>query len=252
MQAKNRGVSLIELLVAVAILMLGAVPMIRVIMYGLEVTNRAHKTTLATNLAREMAEEIRSQAFSEEYVYLSRDGSCDIETRYPESLTVAQCFGLESGESSDTAANEGRIAVFDDIDDYNGWCRGEECEGTASIPLNGGPQSALEDYDGTQHGSDSLWFTRRVRIHNLTVANQEISSFYKDPFPLYTSTDNRQDIKRYNFENWSSLTRFDDGSSATGLTWLKRIEVRVTYNGPSVKGIEVLEVSHAVMPRALL
>lgn len=253
MKRQQRGVSLIELLVAVAILLIGVVPLIRVIMYGLEVSNRAHKMTRATNLAREMAEEIRSQAYSEEFVYGDRASGCDnLEIVYPETDT-AQCFGLEAGEShTDTASKGGRIAVLDDIDDYNGWCRGREC---------GGSFLPLEDHDGEQHSNESLWFTRRVRIHNLNVAGRELETFRRDIFPNYTSSEDKspyseQTIKRFNFENWSSLTQKEDATGsmvdASGWTWLKRIEVRVTHNGAMVKDLEVVDVSYAVMPRALL
>ncbi|MCP4402616.1 MAG: prepilin-type N-terminal cleavage/methylation domain-containing protein [bacterium] len=244
MKKNNRGISLIELLVASAILAIGLIPLVTVMMYGLNTSNRAHKMTRATNLSREMAEEIRSQAFSEEFVYGQRDPACDLNTSYPEKENAAQCFGLESGENIDTASNGGRMTVYDDVDDYHGWCRGVDC---------GGAKTSLEDFDGTLHGSqEGLWFTRRVRVHNLSVAGRHISSFYKDPFESYTSTDSRQNIRRFNFENWSSDFTQKDGDVASGLTWLKRIEVTVIYNGPTVKGVGVVDVSYAVMPRALL
>ncbi len=243
MKTYNRGVSLIELLVAVTILLIGTVPLLRVILFGLETGNRAHKITIATNLARDMAEEMRTQAFSEEFVYNSAE--CSINNVYKKKPDKPQCFGLDSGESGATAGNGGRIAVFDDVDDYNGWCRGRDCSGS---------YQALETYDGYRYnGSDGyppyFGFTRSVRVHNLDVGgDRPLHEFYADPFESYTSTDNTQFIKRYDFQNWSTLTEKTDGTDATGLTPLKRVEITVTYEGPVVKGVDVVDVSYVVMP----
>lgn len=243
MKRYNRGVSLIELLVAVTILLIGTIPLLRVIMFGLETGNRANKLTIATNLARDMAEEIRTQAFSEEFVY---GGSKSIDNVYKKKPDNPQSFGLESGETGATAKpKKGRIGVFNDVDDYNGWCRGKDCSGS---------YQALETYDGYRYnGSDGyppyFGFTRRVRVHNLDVGgDRPLHEFYADPFESYTSTDNTQFIKRYDFQNWSSLTEKTDGTDATGLTPLKRVEITVTYEGPVVKGVNVVDVSYVVMP----
>ena len=56
-------------------------------------------------------------------------------------------------------------------------------------------------------------------------------------------------IDRYDFENWSSL-RLDSGVDATGRSPLKVIEVRVTFTGGGVKGVEVQDLNLAVMPIA--
>lgn len=243
MNKHEQGVSLVELLVAVAILVTGLVPLLRVIMYGLETGNRASKMTIATNLARDLAEEMRTQAFSEEFVYGSSE--CPINQVYNKNPGNPQCFGPDSGEDVATAANGGRIAVLDDVDDYDGWCRGKDCPGS---------YQPLETYDGYLYsGSEGyppyFGFTRKVRVHNLDVgADRVLHEFRADPFETYTSTDSTQFIKRYDFTNWSTLTVKKDGTDATGLTPLKRIEITVTYDGPTVGGIEVVDVSYVVMP----
>jgi hypothetical protein len=222
------------------------VPLLRVILYGLQTSSRAEKITLATNLARDLAEEMRTQAFSEEFVYGSTE--CSIKTVYPKVADNPQCPpGPDSGESISTAGNGGRIAVYDDVDDYAGWCRGRDCSGAFQ---------PLETYDGfLYNGSQGyppyLGFTRRVRVHNLDVGeDRPENEFSADPYESYTSTDKSPPlfIKRYNFENWSALTIQTDGTPAAGLTPLKRIEVTVTYEGPVVKGVEVVDVSYVVMP----
>ena len=251
MDTKERGMTLIEVLVAAAILLVGIVPLVRVLMFGLETGNRAHKMTIATNLARDLAEEIRIQAFSEEYVYPSPQ--CNINNVYPKITDVRQCFGKESGETVDTVTNGGRINVFDDIDDYDRWCRGD-CNNT---PNDASDDTSLETFDGFQYNGNSgyppyIGFTRRVRIHNIDVGNRHVAEFFADPFASYTTTENTQFIKRYNFENWSALTSFDGGPYALGLTPLKRIEITVTYSGPGVSDVEVVDVSYAVMPISTL
>ncbi len=192
----ERGVTLIELLVAGAILTIGLIPIVRVLMYGLQTSSRANKLTLATNLARDLSEEIRTQAFSEEFVY--PDPQCVATDAYPRKPSIAQCFGTEAGENSaTTAANGGRVSVFDDVDDYIGWCRGKECPGEPPLETFDGLQ-----YDGTQGYPAYNGFTRRVRIHNLDIKYRNVSEFYADPFSSYTSRDGTQYIKRYDFDNW--------------------------------------------------
>ena len=239
---KEQGVTLVELLVAVAILAVGLIPLVRVLMYGLETGNRANKMTISTNLARDLTEEIRSQAFSEEFVY--PNPQCNLLGAYPDVPTVAQCVGRESGEDeANTLSQGGRIEVFDDVDDYDGWCRGRDCSGQPPLETYDGYQ-----YDGAQGYPPYRNFTRRVRIHNLDVGNRHVSEFIRDPFASYTSTDSSQLIRRYDFNNWTALTEDQSGNSVTGLSPLKRIEVIVTYEGPTVKSVGVTDISYAVMP----
>ncbi len=258
---EEQGMSLVEVLVAAVILLIALVPLMRVLMYGLETGNRANKMTLATNLARDIAEEMRSQAFSEEFVRVQLDSGClgvSNQTVYPYSDSLAQCFGLESDESVATATNGGRILVFDDIDDYGEWCRGD-CNDTPDDPSD---DTFLETFDGYLYNGSQGYpayngFTRRVRVHNLSAVDAEISvdgsgdsePFEADPFPDYTSGGDKtlMLIRRYRFDNWSSLTR-SGTTFLGGLTPLKRIEVTVTYDGIGAADVEVVDVSYAVMP----
>jgi prepilin-type N-terminal cleavage/methylation domain-containing protein len=268
MNKNEQGLSLVELLVAMVILAIGIAPLVRVLMYGLETGDRANKITLMTNLARDMAEEMRAQKFSEEFVS-NPDSACNglaTKSVFPKQLTNPQCFGLESGEDeSQTLTSGGRILEFDDVDDYDGWCRGTECPG---------PHRPLETYDGFQYNGQQgypayIGFTRRVRVHNLDAQAAFVTEYRAAPFAddsksfadytalvfaEYTAhvVDSTQLIKRYNFDNWSSIS-----IGQAGLTPIKRIEVTVTYSGRRTMAnrelgspirLEVTDVSYSVMP----
>ncbi len=235
MRKKEQGLSLVELLLAVAILLIGLIPLVRVLMYGLETANRANKITVATNLARDIAEEIRSQAFSEEFVIGSP--SCSIDSVYPNVATTAQCIGREGSDEAETLTltQGGRIQVFDDVDDYDGWCRGVGCSD---------PSKALETYDGYAYeGAAYYGFTRQVRVGNVDPTVAYVTEFSADPYASYTATTNVQTIRRYNIDVYDSWT------TLTGLTALKRIEVTVTYERSGSAGkVEVVDLNYAVMP----
>lgn len=247
MYNRQRGVSLVELLVAMTILLIGLVPMMRVFLFSLETGNRARKMTIATNLARDMSEEIRSKAFSEEYGDYAGNSWTAVYNRDP---SVAQSFGRETGENADTtSSNGGRIKVFDDVDDYDGWCRGAGCGVT--------PVKPLETFDGVKYGTNGLTdltgYTRRVRVRNLFPTFQLQTSYN----PYYradevTAEEYKRsviDFKRYDFENWSSCCRFDeDGNDVTGKSALKIIEVTVTYQGAGMAEVRVQDLSFVTLP----
>lgn len=247
MKSQEQGLSLVEVLIAAAILVVALVPLLRVMMYALETGSRANKMTIATNLARDLSEEIRTQAFAEDYVLFNRASGCNYKTNYPVS-TTPQCFGLETGEDpAQTRSQGGRIKEFDDVDDYDGWCRGRDCTGG---------YKPLETFDGHAYDGGEGYpsyhnFTRRVRIHNLDLIGRQVALFKRDPFAMYTSTDYTQPIKRYLFDNWSTVLIYKSGSTsqrATGLSAVKRIEVTVTYDGTDTSGVEVVDISYVVMP----
>ena len=239
--------------------------MLRVFLYELHVSNRSYKMTTATTLARDLAEEIRSQHFSEEFAKYTSDAHKSKWglTIFVQDDTTRQDFGLEGSESHDpavTTAGGGRIRVLNDVDDYDEWCRGRDCPGT-------GKDKPLETFDGQKYdGTDGFddytkVFTRRVRIRNIDVRKQE--ERLKAPF------DGKSPVRfnRYNFENWSALRCIppkdnnftevqlrafncgvQDAIDATGLTHLKRIEVTVSVSGLGVEDLEIQDVSYAVMP----
>lgn len=258
-RGKEQGMSLIELLVAVVILLIGIIPMMRVFVYELYTVNRANKMVIATNLARDMAEEIRSRHFCEE---LADPQSTAYQNVFPwtNSMTlpgIRQSFGLEETYTSNGGGNGGRIAAFDDVDDYDGWCRGIDC-GTGYQPL--------ETFDGRRYNGSAGYpdynrFTRRVRVRNVYASPDQ--EYWADPFASTGATSSSvMRIKRFNFENWTSKRCADDtrvavdcGATAaidgTGYTRLKIIEVIVEFDSGSVKDLEVKDVSLAVLPEKL-
>ena len=244
---QEHGVSLVEILVAMSILLIGILPLMRLMMFSLRTGNRAHVTSVATNLARSMGEEIRMKAFSEEFTVEFEDAGGDPDLYYPKTATP-QSFGLEAGE---TVFNVGdaRFLLFDDVDDYNNWCRGRECNCTGIVPAALCDTSPLETYDGHQlNGTngypDYTRYTRRVRVFNVTVNN--FYTYRRAPYENLSSME--IPINRYNFEesNYPNLTGGTTGSSP-----LKLIEVTVSYRGAegiAREDMEIKDVSMVVVP----
>lgn len=247
MKHHERGLSLVEILVAIVILLLGIVPLMRLMMFSLRTGNRAHVKTVSTDLARGMAEEIRMKVFAEEYI---EGFPGDRDLLYPNTNTP-QSFGLDTGETS-FSVGDGRFFVFDDVDDYNQWCRGPACDCTGVTPAALCDTSPIETYDGNKYDGTKGFpaypqYTRKVNIFNVDVEAANIGTYRKAPFEnlsgMYVY------INRFDFEesNFTNIT-----SDVTGLTPLKIIEVVVTYQGVRVRdareGQEVKDVSMAVMP----
>jgi prepilin-type N-terminal cleavage/methylation domain-containing protein len=246
-QQQKRGVSLVEILVAITILLIGILPLLRLMVFSLRTGNRAHVTSVATNLARGMGEEIRMKAFSEEFTIEFEEAGGDPDLYYP-NTTTPQSFGLEAGE---TAFNVGdpRFLLFDDVDDYNNWCRGRECDCTGIVPAALCDTSPLETHDGhplngTNGYPDYTRYTRRVRVFNATV--DDYYTYRRAPYENLSTVE--LSIHRYNFEesNYSNLT-----TNATGRSPLKLIEVTISYRGAegiAREDLQIKDVSMAVMP----
>lgn len=245
----ERGVSLVEVLVASAILLIALVPMVQIFLYAMRTASRADKMTQLTNLARDMSEEIRSQYFTDE---LARYNETTYAGIFAEE-TALSSFGLETGESNTTpaytTANGGRIAIFNDVDDYDGWCRGVNC----STP------APLETYDGIVYSSANgfppyVGYTQQVKVRNVWALSSE--QIVKTPF-LSGGLADQMTFKRYTFENWSAYRINPDTSSrflgkdATGRSLLKIIEVTMTYDGPGNEHLEVKDVSLAIRPASV-
>lgn len=251
--ARQHGMTLVELLVAVAILAVGIVPLMSLFTQALKTGEHANKRMIAMNLARDLQEEIRSKAFWEP------DGadipSISSDTAYFPLGTTAQPFGLE--EADFVNGTDTRYGKFDDVDDYDHWCRGKECDecpGTTAYQGRCVEGSPLQSYDGElfqgtgyAHYYD---FTRSVRIFNIL---PNIST-------LVTATETRKgeearehvmkvggDDKAFHFfdirdENLDNL-RVEDGTSR-----LKVIRVTVKYTGPVTPPVEVEDIGLVVLP----
>ena len=268
--ASPRGVTLVELLVAMAVLSFGILPLVSIFIYALRVSERSNKMTMALNLARDMSEEIRANAFWDPDVANNPDERVKY---YPlkEIAPTPQPFGLETGEGyvgdDDGSKKKGRLASFDDVDDYNGWCRGPKCADCAALAGDLCKVTEYEvnyrgeKYDGT--GGHPMYrnFTRRVRVFNIF---QNTTAAKANPHQIRfgafsTKTFNFFDL-RDGYDARSGYKVTDDimknlttngklrNQHAKGMTRLKVIEVSVEYTGQVAGTVGVKDVSFAVMP----
>jgi hypothetical protein len=246
MKTEERGVSLVELLVAMTILVLGLMPLLRLTVFALRTGKRANVMSVANNMARGLGEEIRTKAFSEEYN--ANFSNITARQRYPNNTGTAQSFQTEETFN----AGDSRFEVFDDVDDYNNWCRGPQCDCTGVSPAALCDQNApLETYngfkyDGTNGFPDYGRFTRQVKVFNISVIPED--SYTRAPYENLSGE--LISINRYNFEetnpNYSSYT-----SGVSGKSPLKVIEVTVSYQGGAGimrEDLHVRDVSMSVMP----
>jgi prepilin-type N-terminal cleavage/methylation domain-containing protein len=244
---KNQGMSLIELLVAVAILLVGLIPLLSLFLQSVKTVEKSNKMVLANNLARDLSEEIRSQAFWDpEFAHLK---SADYFPTMA-NITVPQPFGLEPAVDSFPAETftygDKRIEKFDDVDDYNGWCRGANCNCATSngVCENNKP---LETYDGKKYGQDPgyppLWgFTRRVEVFNIW-SNFTTAHDMGVGMKNYTTP-----FRFYNFQDDRLASLSTTPTLAQGRSYLKVIRVVVEYTGSVVPSFKVEDLSLAVQP----
>lgn len=267
----TRGVSLVELLVAMAILAVALTPLLGIFLQSLKLSEKAYRMSMATNLARDMAEEIRVKDFWEPYF------GKDLDRRQPyfpyrDPNPTPQPFGLDTINISTDGPNDNyvvgnpRYLAFDDVDDYHGWCRGKDCE-TFCLNFVGTPQEVLcrdntylETYDGKPYngrGGYPLYadFTRRVEVFNIHPSNNASKtdkaavSELEHPVIFETYTTQAKDFLFYDLRaaNFQNLTT-RSGMPATGRTRLKVVRVTVEYTGPLTPPIKVEDVNLITWP----
>jgi len=267
----KRGVSLVELLVAVAILAVALTPLLAIFLQSLKMSEKAYKMSIATNLARDLAEEIRSQYFWEPYYSLD---AIRKEGYFP-MVTTFQPFGLDTNglgddkydpddiDGHDADTNDGRFAYLDDVDDYDGWCRGKDCETFCTTETTASgickDESYLETYDGFRYNGSGGYpwyadFTRKVEVFNIYANNNADKSGPADAATLEhdiafkTSTDDKTflfyDLREANFPNLTTR----GGASASGRTRLKVVKVTVEYTGPITPPITVEDLNLVSLP----
>jgi prepilin-type N-terminal cleavage/methylation domain-containing protein len=242
-----RGMSLIELLVAVAILLVGIIPLLGLFLQSLQTVEKANKMMIANNLARDLSEEIRSRAFWDPEI--ANDST--VRDKFFPNTTVPQPFGLgatstigisEAGETF--AYGDKRIEKLDDVDDYNGWCRGANCDCTGKPTGLCQNNTPLETYDGKKYGVDSGYppyfgFTRSVEVYNILPGDKDkvsFSNFSTHQVPV-------------GMRNYTTTFRFfnlqDDRLQSAGVrgtpcrTFVKVIKVTVEYKGKVVPYLKV-------------
>jgi prepilin-type N-terminal cleavage/methylation domain-containing protein len=111
---KEKGFSMIELLISTVIFSMGVLSLAQVFILGVNTIHKSKFQIRATNLAREMMEEIQSKAFDETMVGLdpSAQQIPTSFTNYAVSEDTTSGFPLDAGEPN------GLRSAFDDIDDY--------------------------------------------------------------------------------------------------------------------------------------
>lgn len=252
----ERGVSLIELLVALAILAVGLTPLLSVFLHALKMSEKANKNAIITSLARDMAEEIRSSVFWDPNCAYDESCAKDFFPRDPDE--TPQSFGLEVSAGEAYNATRGRIGSFDDVDDYNGWCRGKNCVCDASLPTGVCvDESDLESYDGRKYDGNALPklnnYTRRVEVFNIfphITTEIPVPQHQVDVETAYNTSWNSKQFLYYNYneENYEELRSKNDGTVATGITRLKIVKVTVEYDGPVVPPMAVEELNLITAP----
>lgn len=261
---RERGLSLVELLIAVAILATALTPLLAIFVHGVQTAEKGNKMTIANNLARELAEEIRSQSFWEPSLMNHPTAK---QSYFPIEGGSAQRFGLDTDSSpininDGYATNKSRYATLDDVDDYHGWCRGDNCN-CAGLPASQTilcqDNTPLENYDGTKLSYTG--FTRRVEIFNIfpTPQNnrptQHSINLVKKLDPTTPSNTVYVDAPFQFFDlrdaSFAQLTTSGTGTAkifATGRSRLKVIRVIVEYQGSATSAVKVEDVSLAVQP----
>lgn len=248
---QEQGVSLIELLVAVAILAVGLTPLLSIFLHSLRASEKAHKMSIANNLARDMAEEIRSASFWEPDLM---NDETEQEKYFPKKEDTAQPVEFE--EAPFIVDSDKRIYKFDDVDDYDGWCRGKECTDCTDYPTGVCvDETYLETYDGQKYdGSggypDYTDFTRKVEVFNIFPHITSVVPEHTLEFKNFTSP------KPFLFYNLSEdvfptlTTRVENGTTvhATGRTRLKAVKVTVQYTGRVSSPVGVEDYSLVVLP----
>ncbi len=123
--AKNKGVTLIELMITVTIIMLGLIPLLNMFIKATKGTQFMGSSTIADNLAEQMLAEISQKKWDENATALGV---------YTTNRTPVSSLGVDSGESATDKT------TFDDVDDYKGWVEQPPQD------LKGQPISGYEAY----------------------------------------------------------------------------------------------------------
>ncbi|RLD16781.1 MAG: hypothetical protein DRI36_05185 [Caldiserica bacterium] len=101
---KNRGITLIEVLIVVALLLGGLVPLVKMIIEGLRGTQIMGSITVANSLAQSLLEEIKQRKWDE---------NAPQKGVYIPTTSASDTLGPDSGE------NQNYRYTLDDIDDYD-------------------------------------------------------------------------------------------------------------------------------------
>jgi len=245
---RERGLSLVELLIAVAILAVALTPLLAIFVHGVQTAEKANKMTIANNLARDLAEEIRAQSFWEPTLMNSQTLK---KGYFPYDNGAAQPFGLDTDDAYTTA--KARQDTLDDVDDYNGWCRGDNCT-CATGQVLCVDNTPFENYDGTK--LPYTGFTRRVEIFNINPTRNKIKPAKHNVKMVTNYNDMAAADQPFQFfdlreTSFALLTTSGTGTAKTfakGNSRIKVIRVVVEYSGTATSSVKVEDVNLAVQP----
>ncbi len=116
-----KGFTLIEVLIAVMVFVIAAIPLLGVFSEGLKGTGLSQEITVAYNLAQDLMEEIMTKQFDEDL----------------EGLTAPNRLGPEAQERRDETRPD---RMFDDVDDFHNYTDSPPLE------LDGTPMNEFSDY----------------------------------------------------------------------------------------------------------
>ncbi len=126
---KSRGVTLVELMVAVSIILIAIIPLISMIIQGVQGTQKLSDRTRASQLVQDMIEEIKQK-------------------RWDETLTGETEVGFDAA-AEDPTGSTGQRLNCDDIDDYIGYESGSAWSGD---PID----NHMVEYPPVDEGGNSL------------------------------------------------------------------------------------------------
>ncbi|MFA5779004.1 MAG: prepilin-type N-terminal cleavage/methylation domain-containing protein [Elusimicrobiota bacterium] len=136
---KKNGYTLVEIMIAMVVLVLGLIPLVKLIGDSLVATSDLGSRSVANELAQDLMEEIKQRKWDEGAV---ADGSTPAGSRSPFPFT------------QDATENWTNKTSFDDIDDYNLGSTGNDW-GWTETPPRDASNAPLPQYSK---------FTRSVRV----------------------------------------------------------------------------------------
>ncbi|MBI5573251.1 MAG: prepilin-type N-terminal cleavage/methylation domain-containing protein [Elusimicrobia bacterium] len=177
---KKKGYTLVEIMIAMVVLVLGLIPLVKLIGDSLVATSDLGSRSVANELAQDLMEEIKQRKWDEN---AGADGLTATASRSAINLAAS----MDAGES---AANK---TTFDDIDDYNA------LQGTfVEHPPRDASNVAMGQYSK---------FSRSVQVRYMRFNTGPPANFIVEPTDggLGTTAPGRTDYKQIQVTvSWSS------------------------------------------------
>lgn len=175
-----RAYTLVEIMIAMVVLILGLIPLVKLIGDSLVATSDLGSRSVANELAQDLMEEIKQRKWDETSVLTS-------STTTPSAINTT--ISMDAGES---AANK---TTFDDIDDYNALQAGTAFE---EHPPRDASNTAMLQYSK---------FTRSVTVRYMRFTAGTPATFTVEPTDagMGTTAPGRTDYKQITVKvSWTS------------------------------------------------